>query len=290
MTSPFANHDYVRMNGIGNEILIVDLRHAACAMDAANARAIGRGEGLHFDQMMVLNPPRTSGTETFITIYNIDGSLATACGNGTRCVAYWLMRQDTRRTLVVETGAGLLHCTRTGEHEFSVDMGEPRLGWADIPLREATDDTNAVDLQVESGPAKGLPKPSCVNMGNPHAVFFVDDAAAWNLRQIGPLLEHHPMFPQKANISLASILSAQHILLHVWERGTGITRACGSAACATLVAAARAGFTGRTARITLPGGDLMIEWRADNHVLMTGAVELEREGRFDPALFEGVMA
>ena len=289
MTHPLANHDYIRMNGIGNEILVVDLRHCASAMDAATARAIGRGEGLHFDQMMVLNPPRSPGTDTFITIYNIDGSLASACGNGTRCVAWWLMRHDTRRSLTVETGAGLLLCTRTGELEFTVDMGEPRLGWADIPLREAIDDTGAVDLQVESGPARGLPLPSCVNMGNPHAVFFVADAAAWNLRQIGPVLEHHPMFPQKANISLASVLTPGHILLHVWERGTGITRACGSAACATLVAAARAGLAGRTARITLPGGDLTIEWRADNHVLMTGAVELECQGRFDPALFEGAM-
>ena len=290
MNRSFAHQDYVRMNGIGNEILILDLRHSSLAMNPETARAIGLGEGLHFDQMMVLNAPRHTVTDAYVTIYNIDGSLSTACGNGTRCVAWYLVRGTDRCRLTVETGAGLLECTRNGEWEFTVDMGEPRLNWAEIPLRIATDDTKAVDLQIESGVAKGLPHPSCASMGNPHAVFFVEDAAAWNLRAIGPLLEHHPMFPEKANISLATILAPGHIVLHVWERGTGITRACGSAACATLVAAARAGLTGRRARITLPGGDLTIDWRADNHVLMTGAVELECEGQLDPALFEAVTA
>lgn len=290
MTASFAHHHFVRMNGAGNEILILDLRGSALDMTPDFARAIGRGEGLHFDQMMVLNTPRWPAADAYVTIYNIDGSLAAACGNGTRCVAWWLMRGTTRTHLKLETGAGILECTRTGEQTFTVDMGEPRLGWADIPLSLATDDTTAVDLQIEAGMARGLPLASCVSMGNPHAVFFVDDAAAWDIAAIGPLLERHPMFPQKANISFASVLAPAHILLHVWERGAGITRACGSAACATLVAAVRAGLTDRHARISLPGGDLTIEWRADNHVLMSGPVEFEREGRLDPALFAAVPA
>lgn len=290
MTSAFAHHEYIRMNGIGNEILIVDLRHSSLLMTPASARAIGRGEGLHYDQMMVLQNPRCSATSAYMTIYNIDGSISAACGNGTRCVAWWLMRDGRRSELTLETDAGLLHCRRTGDLEFSVDMGAPGLGWRDIPLRDATDDTGAVDLQIESGPARGLPNPSCVSMGNPHAVFFVDDLDFWPLDTVGQLLEHHPMFPAKANISLAHVITPGHIVLKVWERGAGPTRACGSAACAALVAAARAGRTGRAARISLPGGDLTIEWREDGHVLMTGAVELERQGRFDPALFADVPA
>ena len=290
MTHAFDAFPYIRMNGIGNEILILDLRGTGLAMTLPIARAVGKGAGLHFDQMMVLNTPQTAHTDAYVTIHNIDGSLAAACGNGTRCVAWWLMRSGARRELLLETGAGMLTCTRKNETEFSVDMGKPMTGWADIPLSAPANDTNAVDLQVEGGPASGLPHPSCLSMGNPHAVFFVGDAQAWDLGLIGPLLEHHPMFPQKANISLASITAPGKILLRVWERGAGLTRACGSAACAATVAAARTGRTGRSASVSLPGGDLEIEWRADDHVIMTGAVEFEHEGRLGAELFAELAA
>ena len=170
-------------------------------------------------------------------------------------------------------------------------MGAPRLGWADIPLARPVEDTRAIDLRIAAGAAPALSGPAVVNMGNPHVVFFVDDLDAYDLPQLGPGIETDPIFPEKANVSLAQVLDREHIRLKVWERGVGITLACGSAACATLVAAARRGLTGRAARITLPGGDLHIDWRiADDHVLMTGPVELEFEARFSPATFAGLPA
>ena len=286
MTHAFANHPYARMNGAGNEIIVLDLRAGQLAMTPDVSRAIGRGEGLRFDQLMVLNAPRTPGTEAFVTIWNIDGSQAGACGNGTRCVAWTLLRDESRRDIVVETAAGLLACTRIADMAFTVDMGAPRFGWADIPLAHAVHDT----AQVETG-APGMPPAAMASMGNPHAVFFLDDLAAHDLASLGPALEHHALFPQRANISFAQVLSRQNIKMRVWERGVGFTRACGSGACAVLVSAVRCDLAERKATVRLPGGDLLIEWRAgDNHVLMTGPVELEREGRLDPALFETVPA
>ena len=290
MTHPLDNHRYIRMNGIGNEILIVDLRGQSVAITPAAAQAIARGKHTGFDQMMVLHQPRRPGTDAFMTIYNSDGSQAAACGNGTRCVAWFLLRDSDRRTLLLETDAGLLICTRDAETEFTIDMGAPRLGWAEIPLRVAIADTTSVDLRIGAGIASSLPKPSVVNMGNPHAVFFVEDAQACDLASLGPLLEHHPMFPDRANISFAQVLARDHIVLKVWERGAGPTRACGSAACAVAVAAVRAGLADRKMRVTLPGGDLLIEWRdSDDHVLMGGEVALEHEGRLDPELFREKM-
>ena len=286
MPHAFAHRPYARMNGAGNEIIVLDLRPGGLAMTPDVARAIGRGEGLRFDQMMVLNAPRTPGAEAFVTIWNIDGSQAGACGNGTRCVAWTLLRDDFRRDIVVETAAGLLACTRTGDFAFTVDMGAPRFGWADIPLAHAVPDT----ARVETG-APGMPPAAMASMGNPHAVFFLDDLAAHDLASLGPALEHHALFPQRANISFAQVVSRHDIKMRVWERGVGFTRACGSGACAVLVCAVRRGLADRTATVSLPGGDLLIEWRAgDGHVSMTGPVELEREGRLDSALFETVPA
>jgi diaminopimelate epimerase len=185
----------------------------------------------------------------------------------------------------METKAGLLECRRESEFVFRVDMGPPRLSWRDIPLREAVADTNAVALEMPAGVSATLGAASVVNMGNPHAVFFVDDVEKYDIHIIGPLFERHPIFPEKANISIAQILDRDHIRLIVWERGAGATKACGSAACATLVAASRKGLTDRKAKISLPGGDLVIEWRAsDDHVLMTGPVELEFETALAPDL------
>ncbi len=289
--SALAGRPFLKMNGIGNEIIVLDLRGAGVGVSPDEARAIARGEGLAYDQLMVLSDPRSAGTDAFMTIFNNDGSLSGACGNGTRCVAWALMRAGGREQVMPETQAGLLDCRRAGEKRFTVDMGAPRLDWREIPLARATDDTSAVDL-----PEAGDLGPFCaVNMGNPHAVFFVQDAMKVDLPSIGPQLERHPIFPERANISIAQVTDSSQtrarILLRVWERGAGITRACGSAACATLVAAARTGRTGRAADVDLPGGTLFIEWReSDSHVLMTGDVELEFEGRFDAALFKDAAA
>lgn len=286
-----AHRRFLRMNGLGNEITVLDLRGAKPVVSEAQARAIAAAPGLHFDQLMVLHDPKTAGTDAFVRIYNTDGSEAGACGNGTRCVA-WAMMADpemgdpTRRSLTLETKGGLLPATRLSELVFTVDMGKPRLAWDEIPLAEPFEDTSRFELQIGPIDAPVLHTPCAVNMGNPHAVFFVDDPYRFNLEQIGPLLENHPIFPDRANIGLAAIKAPDHIVLRVWERGAGITRACGSGACAALVAAVRRELSQRKATVSLPGGDLVIEWReSDGHVLMTGPVELEREGALEPALF-----
>ncbi|QXX75189.1 diaminopimelate epimerase [Methylovirgula sp. HY1] len=280
---PLAGRQVTKMNGLGNEIVILDLRATAGVVDAAMVRAIGRGDGLGFDQLMVLRDPRCAGTEAFVQIYNSDGSEAGACGNGTRCVAWYLMRSTSRETLKVETAAGLLQCWRRDEWRFAVDMGVPHMSWQEIPLREAVPDTSAIALSFAADAPPLMA--AMVNMGNPHAIIFVDDLARFDLAAIGPKLEHHSLFPERANISLAQVVAADHIVVKVWERGAGITRACGSAACATLVAAARKRLSARTATISLPGGDLAITWRDDDHVVMEGPVELEFETTLDATLF-----
>ena len=287
--SPLENRAFLKMNGLGNEIVVVDLRGTRRQVSAADARAVAADPRSRFDQLMAIHDPRTPGTDAYLTIYNTDGSQAGACGNGTRCVA-WAMLEDApgRSELLLETKAGLLPCRRLSEHEFTVDMGPPRLKWDEIPLRDPFQDTRYIELQIGPIDAPILHSPAVANMGNPHAVFFVDDVAAYDLEKIGPLLENHPIFPERANISLAQVRGPDQIVLRVWERGAGLTRACGSAACAALVCAARKRLTGRKARVTLPGGDLLIEWReSDGHVLMTGPVELEHRGVFPRELFAG---
>jgi diaminopimelate epimerase len=290
--SALANHPFVKMNGLGNEIVVVDLRvapgaPAPGAVTAADARAAAQPGGAPYDQLMVLHAPRTPGTDAFVRIYNNDGSEAGACGNGMRCVADLLFAETGKIALTFETKAGLLNCWKGEAPRVStVDMGAPRFAWNEIPLAEEFRDTRAIELQI--GPIDNpiLHSPSAVNMGNPHAVFWVDDVAPYDLGKIGSLLENHPIFPERANISLAAVKSRDHIVLRTWERGAGLTKACGSAACAAAVAAARLRRTERRVTVSLPGGDLLIEWRArDDHVLMTGPVEYEYAGTFDPALF-----
>ncbi|WP_363349643.1 diaminopimelate epimerase [Methylocystis echinoides] len=282
MPHPLDNRPILRMNGAGNEILVLDLRGLDHVLAPQEARAIAAAPGLRFDQLMAVHDPRAEGDDAFMRIYNVDGSRSGACGNGTRCVAYALAREGKER-LLLATDAGRIETRREAETLFTVDMGEPRLDWREIPLaRQADTRAVALDPPVEGAPAHF----SAVSMGNPHAVFFVPDARAVALETLGGKLERHPLFPERANISFAQILARDDILLRVWERGTGATQACGSAACATLVAAVRAGLSERRARLRLPGGDLTIDWRTDNHVLMTGPVEFEFEARLTAALFE----
>jgi diaminopimelate epimerase len=292
--APLAQRRFLKMNGLGNEIVILDLRGERGLVSEAQARAIAAGEGSFFDQLMVLHDPRRAGTDAFVRIYNTDGSEAGACGNGTRCVG-WAMMQDAAmgqagtRALVVETKGGLLPIARLSELVFTVDMGPPKLNWQDIPLRDPFFDTSGIELQIGPIDAPVLHTPGVVSMGNPHAVFFVDDPYRYDLHRFGPLLENHPIFPERANISLAAVTAPDHIVLRVWERGAGLTKACGSGACAALVAAVRRDLSAREATVSLPGGDLRIAWReSDGHVLMTGPVTFEHEGVLAPALFVGV--
>jgi diaminopimelate epimerase len=280
--SALGNRDFVKMNGLGNEIVIVDLRAAPAPIAAAEARAAARQEP--YDQLMALYPAKATGTDAAIRIYNSDGSEAGACGNGMRCVASLVSAATGKAKLAFETAAGIVPCWQTGDGRFTVDMGQPRLRWDEIPLAEAFADTRRIELEIGPRGAPILHSPSVVSMGNPHAIFWVDDPLAYELEKIGPLLENHPLFPERANITLAAIPSRDRIVIRTWERGAGLTKACGSAACASAVAAARLRRTERKVTVTLPGGDLTIEWRAsDDHVLMTGPVEFEHNGRFDLA-------
>ncbi|MGE5156777.1 MAG: diaminopimelate epimerase [Gemmatimonas sp.] len=286
--SALANHAFAKMNGIGNEIVVVDLRDAKGSVTPAEARAVAGH--VAYDQLMVLERPRLAGTEAFIRIYNNDGSEAGACGNGMRCVVRRVFEASGARAVTFETRAGLLNCWQGASPElYTVDMGAPKFGWQDIPLAEEFRDTRYIELQIGPIDAPILHSPSAVNMGNPHAIFWVDDVDAYDLGRFGPLLENHPIFPERANITLAHIVDRDHITIRTWERGAGLTKACGSAACATAVAAARLKRANRTVEVTLPGGKLSIEWRErDDHVLMTGTATFEYEGRFDPALFANV--
>jgi diaminopimelate epimerase len=280
-----ADQAFVKMNGIGNEIVVVDMRARGGTIKPEEARAAAASGGAPYGQLMALYPSRTPGTDAFIRIYNNDGSEAGACGNGMRCVADLVAKESGKDALTFETTAGILNCWKNADGLFTVDMGVPRFKWNEIPLAEEFRDTRAIELQIGPIDEPVLHSPSVVSMGNPHAIFWVDDVNAYDLERFGPLLENHPIFPERANITLAHI-ARDHIVIRTWERGAGLTKACGSAACAAAVAAARLRRTGRKMKVSLPGGELTIEWREkDDHVLMTGPVEFEFKGRFDPTLF-----
>jgi diaminopimelate epimerase len=284
---PLAGRAIARMNGAGNKILVLDLRGAAVRPAPADARAIHRAPRLDYDQLMVIGDPRTPGTAADVTIFNNDGTLAGACGNGTRCVADRLCRELGVETVRIETEAGVIACERLGPWSYRVDMGPPRLGWAEIPLAHAVADTRRVELWPDGGGPEGLGPASAVSMGNPHAVFFVPNLKRIDAARLGAGIEVHPMFPEKANVTFAEIIARDEVEARVWERGVGLTLACGSAACATLVAASRLGLMERKGTVRLPGGELVIEWRAaDDHVFMTGPVEYEGAFVLDDALLE----
>lgn len=284
---PLARRKIARMNGAGNAILVLDMRGSPVRPAPEDARAIHRAPGMSYDQMMVLADPRTTGTAADVLIYNNDGTLAGACGNGTRCVADRLCRELGVGAVRIETEAGVIACERLGPWSYRVDMGAPRLEWDAIPLRREVQDTRCVDLWPEGGGPTELGPASVVNMGNPHAVFFVPDLERIDAAELGARIEVHPMFPEKANITFAQALARDDVRARVWERAAGLTLACGSAACATVVAASRLGLMERKGTVRLPGGELLIEWRAaDDHVLMTGLVEYEGAFILDDALFE----
>lgn len=274
--------EFLKMHGLGNDFVVLDARRAPIALDAAAARRIAdRHTGVGCDQVVVIGPAQNALADAFVSFRNADGGEAGACGNASRCVAWLLMREKNAIHVVLETTAGLLDSEAAPGGAISVDMGPARLDWREIPLARAMD---TLHLDVTEGPLKD---PVGVNVGNPHAVFFVADAESIALAALGPKLEHHPLFPERANIEIAQVISDSEIRLRVWERGAGITRACGSGACATLVAAARRGLTGRRARIRLDGGVLAVEWLPDNHVVLTGPVATSFRGTLDPSLFGG---
>ena len=279
-----ATTPFLKMHGLGNDFVMLDARTAALDLTPERRRIIAdRRLGVGCDQLIVLEPPTEREADVFMRIYNPDGGEAQACGNATRCVASVLMDERKTDQVTVQTVAGLLESQKTGVGSnglpvISVDMGLARLDWRDIPVREACD-TNHMPVGI--GP---LQDPVGTNMGNPHATFFVDDAAAIPLGELGPKLEHDRFFPERANIGVAQLLGEGRLRLRVWERGAGITLACGSGACAAVVAASRRGLVPRRAEVVLEGGTLAIEWLRDDHVLMTGGIAVAFKGELDRSL------
>ncbi len=278
--------NFAKMNGLGNKIIVADMRDRADTITAQAAIALhGAGDvDTSFDQIMAIHDPKTDGTDAYIMILNSDGSQAEACGNGTRCVVSALSAELGRTSFTFETLAGILSADEGENGQVSVDMGRPRFRWDQIPLEEEFADTTGIELQIGPIDAPVLHTPSVASMGNPHAVFWVcNDVWSYDLDKFGPLLENHPIFPQRANISIAQVVSRGHMKIRTWERGVGLTEACGSAACASAVCAVRKEYTDRNVTVTVPGGDLNILWRADDHVIMTGPTQWEFAGKLDPA-------
>jgi diaminopimelate epimerase len=275
---------FLKMNGLGNDFVVLDARKGALALSTRQRRAIAdRRLGVGCDQLIVLEPPTDRGADVFMRIYNPDGGEAGACGNATRCVASVLMDERQTDNVTVQTISGLLESQKTGKGAnglpvISVDMGPARLDWRDIPVREACDTNH---MPVGLGP---LQDPVGTNMGNPHATFFVDNAAAIPLAELGPKLEHDRFFPERANIGVAERVAEGKLRLRVWERGAGLTLACGSGACAAVVAASRRGLVDRKADVMLEGGALGVEWLRDGHVLMTGGIAIAFKGELDASL------
>lgn len=269
-----------KMHGLGNDFVVVDVRQSGVRFTEEQVRRIGdRRRGIGFDQFITIEPPRQAGATVFMGIRNPDGSVAGACGNATRCVSALLMTETGSDAVVIETVSGLLPATRTAEGTVTVDMGPARLDWQDLPLAEARD---TLHLGIGAGE---LHDPVGVSMGNPHAVFFVGDVAAVPLTDVGPVLENHALFPKRCNIEIVEVQARDRLRMRVWERGAGITQACGSGACATLVAAVRRGLADRRAEVLLDGGSLIIEWReSDGHVLMSGPTATSFTGVFDGSL------
>ncbi len=280
-----------KMNGLGNDFVVLDLRTHALNLSESLVRAIAdRETGIGCDQFITIENARHGG-DVFMGIRNPDGTVVGACGNATRCIGQIVLDETGKDAVTIETLGGDLIATAGADALITVDMGEPRLKWNEIPLSEEFQDTRAIELEVGPLGAPLMHSPAVVNVGNPHAIFFVDDIDAIDLGRIGPMLENHPLFPERANISVAQVIDRSHIQIKVWERGAGLTLACGTAACATVVAAVRRRKSERNITVSLPGGDLQMEWReSDNHIYMTGPSTLDYEGTLDQRFFNGELA
>lgn len=273
-------HPFVKMNGAGNDFIVINAMERPFAPSAEQARALAdreTGPAGGCDQLIVIEPSDTG--DAFMRVWNADGGVVETCGNALRCVGWLLTLAGGRDRVVIDTLGGPTSAMRAGELRVTVDMGPPRLAWDQIPLAEEMD-TRGIELQVGPVDAPVLHTPGAVSMGNPHVVFFIDhvpdDAFT---RATGSLIEHHPLFPEGVNVGFAHVEARDRIRLRVWERGAGLTLACGTGACAALVACARRGLTDRAATVVVDGGELVIDWReSDDHVLMTGPVEVETTG------------
>ena len=268
---------FLKMNGLGNDFVVVEARSQPFAPSEAEARAIAdRASGVGCDQLIAIEP--SGHADAFMRIWNADGGAVEQCGNAARCVGWLLMEASGRDAVRLETPAGLLTVDRAGDKTVTVDMGKPGLDWREIPLEEAMD-TRGIELQVGPIDNPVLHTPGAVSMGNPHVVFFVKDAETAPVREVGSMIEHHRLFPERTNVEFCEAKARDRLRVRVWERGVGVTKACGTGACAALVAAHRRNLCDRKAVVEMDGGDLVIEWRReDDHVLMTGPIAVEFTG------------
>jgi diaminopimelate epimerase len=273
-----------KMNGLGNDFVVLDARKGAFAMTEAKARAIAdRKSGIGCDQLIVMEASPIADIR--MRIWNAEGGEVPSCGNASRCIADLMFDELGATSATIDTKGGFLTAQKAGEHLVTIDQGLPKFGWRDIPLSEEFPDTRHIELQVGPIDAPLIHSPSVVNVGNPHCIFWVHDLDVVDLARVGPMLENHPLFPERANISLAKVVARDHILLKVWERGAGLTQACGTAACATMAAGYRIKIIDARCKITLPGGDLFMGVNDDNgHVLMTGPAALDFEGTLPEGL------
>jgi len=273
-----------KMNGLGNDFVVLDARARALPLSSDALKAIAdRKDGIGCDQIIALE--RSHKADVFMRVWNADGGEVGNCGNAARCVAALVADERGTPNITIETASGVIGASVNTDGSVTIDMGAPRLVWNEIPLAEPADDTGRVAIDAAGGETLGLA--SMLNVGNPHCLFFVKDADAYDLARLGPIIETHPLFPERANVSLVQVLDPAHLKLRTWERGAGLTRACGTAACAACVAAARAALAGRKVTVSLPGGDLLVEWREeDGHVLMSGPYALDYEGTLPSALLQ----
>jgi diaminopimelate epimerase len=273
---------FLKMHGLGNDFAIFDARAFPLPLDAAKARAIAdRRRGIGCDQVIVMEPSK--GANAFMRIFNADGGEVEQCGNAARCVAYLLMAEAGVDEVKINTTGGPLLCRTSdaGENRVTVDMGPPKLDWREIPMAQAVD-TSSYTLAVPGFREPALETAASVSMGNPHCVLFVENAETAPVATLGPAIEGHPWFPLRTNVEFVQRLSSRRLRMRVWERGAGITRACGTGACAAAVAANVRGLSERKVALVLDGGELEIEWReSDDHVLMTGPVGFAFGGEVD---------
>jgi diaminopimelate epimerase len=273
-----AARPYIRMNGAGNAFIVVQAFEEGFHPTEEQVRVLAEpAAGLGgFDQLIGIEPSETA--DAFMRVWNADGSMVETCGNALRCVGWLLLEATDKEEVIIDTLGGPTTARRAGDHQVTVDMGAPRLDWSQVPLAEEMD-TRGIELQVGPIDAPLLHTPGAVSMGNPHVVFFTDQQDDAFVRGSGSLVEHHPLFPEGVNVGFARVIDRDHIRLRVWERGAGLTLACGTGACAALVATARRGLTERKATVVVDGGELTIDWdEASGHVFMTGPVEVERTG------------
>jgi diaminopimelate epimerase len=275
---------FLKMNGLGNDFVVVDARFNAFRVTDAQARAIAdRKIGIGCDQLIVME--KSSSADVSMRIWNAEGGEVESCGNASRCIADLLMVESGRNTATIITKGGFLSAKKAGDKLITIDQGSPRFGWKDIPLSENFADTRHIELQIGPIDKPSIHSPSVVNVGNPHCIFWVDDLDVVDLGKVGPMIENHPLFPERTNVELAKVVARDHIILKVWERGAGLTKACGTAACATMAAGHRIKVIDAKCRITLPGGDLFMAINEENgHILMTGPVSYDGEGEISEAL------